>query len=602
MVLFAIQHVVFLIYNQHELTGISNALVLESFYHALSLDLSSSAYLILLPSVLFISGMFQLNCSVNEKLIHWFNISLIIVCILIGLFDTGLYSIWGTKINGKALSYLRYPKEAITAMAAVPYGWFLLTIGIQCFAAVFIYTKLLKFRILNEAKTWIKFCFALILLSLSFIAIRGGIQKYPLSKSRAYYSKYAVLNYSAMNGFWNFMQIILEPDIETNPYKYFEKSKADSVFASMHAVALDSTEHILTTERPNIVLILMESVSGECFEHLNGLKDVTPGLDSLAKESLVFTRFYANGFRTEQGIIACLSGFPAQPKTTIMRNFGKFDRLPNLARMLGDTGYSLNYYYAGNVEFAKTDAYLRSSGFTHILDKFNYPWKEFTDWGAYDQELFACHLDNAEKDRQPFFSVIMTSTNHEPFNGEVETIFKGNKPSDRYNNTVHYTDKCISEYIKQASQKPWFKNTLFVITSDHAHSMPFNRLANNDERHHIPLILFGDVLKSEYRGKKIEKIGSQIDLPSALLSQLGLPYRQFIRSKNLLNKWSPEFAYYTFDNGFGIITKEQTIIYDENAKMVVSRKYKSTPFDDDIIVKGKAYLQHMMEEFVNLNN
>lgn len=603
MVFFAIQHIIFLVYNQVELKNISSLLIASSFYHALSMDLSASAYLITLPFIIIAIGMF-FNVGFNAtKKFNYLNRILIVVCVLIGLFDTGLYSIWGSKINGKALSYLQYPKEAITAMAAVPYGWFLAAILLQSATALFIYNKIFKFKIDNSGKPWPKIIASIIALGLIFVAIRGGIQKYPLSKSRAYFSKYAVLNYSAVNGFWNFMQLLVEPDIETNPYQYFENSKASDLVEDMHAVKQDSTIEILTTKRPNIVLILMESVSGECLESLNGLKGVMPGLERLTKEGLLFNNFYANGFRTEQGIIACISGFPAQPQTTIMRNFGKFDKLPNLARILGDSGYSVNYYYSGNVEFAKTDAYLKSSGFTQILDKNNYPWQKSTDWGAYDNELFDCHLKKAESDPSPFFSVIMTSTNHEPFNGEVDKVFKGHKTSDMYKNTVHYTDKCISEYLESAKSKSWYNNTIFIITSDHAHSMPNNRLANDPVRHHIPLIFFGNVLKPEFKGTVNSKIGSQIDLPAMVLSQLGLAFKQFRRSKNLFNEFAPEFAYYTFDNGFGLINKSQTIVYDHDANMVVF-KDNNVPknLEEQNLALGKAYLQNMMEEYIHLNN
>jgi phosphoglycerol transferase MdoB-like AlkP superfamily enzyme len=371
----------------------------------------------------------------------------------------------------------------------------------------------------------------------------------------------------------------------------------------MHTVTGDSTKMILTTERPNIVLILLESVSAECMNKLGGIKGMMPGMDSLAEEGLLFTNYYANGFRTEQGEIALLTGFPAQPQTTIMRKFGKFDKLPNLARMLGDNGYSENYYYSGNTEFANTNAFFKLSGFEKILNENNYPWKKRTDWGAYDEELFACHLKESDNDKQPFFSIIMTSTNHEPFNADVEQVFKGNSEADGYKNTVHYTDKCVLEYLQKAKSKPWYANTLFIIMSDHAHSYPYKRAANEAERHRIPLLFYGNVLNEKYRGKEIETIGSQIDLPAILLSQLKLGHNQFLRSKNLMNTGTPEFAYYTFDNGFGIIAPEQILVYDHNLGQVVYRKNKlPASVDHKITEQGKAFLQVTFDEYIGFNN
>ncbi|HNW97760.1 MAG TPA: sulfatase-like hydrolase/transferase [Bacteroidales bacterium] len=603
LLLFALQHTIFLIYNYHELKDIPPGLILSSYYFALGMDISASAYLLVFPGFLLIATLFIKKNNILIKSIHIINILLIIICIIIGISDTGLYSVWGTKINSKALSYLAYPKEAIISFAAVPY-WILISIMIiEGAVLIFIYKRIFRPGYLAPIKFIYKIIFSIVLLFSIFTAMRGGWQKYPINKSWVYFSKYPVLNYSALNGFWNFMEIIVKPGIKENPYRYFTKAKADSIVNAMQTASNDSTEMILTTTRPNIVLIMMESVSAECVESLGGIPGIMPGIDSLIKNGLNFNNFYANGFRTEQGLISLLSNFPAQPQTTIMRNFGKFDKLPNLARILGDKGYSENYYYSGNLVFANQDSYIKLSGFTHILDKDNYTWNRSTDWGAYDEELFACHLKEAEKDPQPFFSIIMTSTNHEPFNADVEKIFKGKSEADDYKNTAHYTDKCLSEYLQKAKTKSWYNNTLFIITADHAHTYPKKRGANEAERHHIPFVLYGNVLKSEYKGKTFEKIGSQIDLPAMLLSQLKIPYKPFEKSKNIFNKYSPGFAFYTFDNGFGIITSQQIIVYDHNLGQVVYRKNKLSPAaDEEITNQGKAYLQVLLDEYIGFNN
>lgn len=603
MVFFAIQQTLFLLYNHAELKNVPFRQVMLSYYYALGMNISTACYLMALPAVILIAAIFIKKKSGLISTIHTINIILIIGYLIIALSDIGLYSVWGSKINSKAISYLMFPKEALISVKAVPYWAFILILIVEATAAIFVYKRYFRPGYVAKIKILYKVIFSFILLFIIFIGMRGGFQKYPINRSWVYYSKYSVLNYAAMNGFWNFMEIIMNPDIKENPYKYFSKEKAEAIVKKMHETPADSTEYILTTSKPNIVLILMESVSAECMASLNGIKGLMPGMDSLSKEGLLFTDFYANGFRTEQGIMSYIASFPAQPKATIMRKIGKYEKLPNLARTLDDNGYSLNYYYSGNLEFANTDAFLKYSGFTHILDKNNYEWKRTTEWGAYDEELFACHLKEAEKDRQPFFSIIMTSTSHENFDAKVEKVFNTGEASDGYKNTVHYTDKCVFDYIKSARTKPWFNNTLFIITSDHAHSMPNNRAYNAPERHRMPLLFYGNVLKQEYKGKKNDRIGSQIDLAAMLLSQMKLPYATFAKSKNIFNKCSPEFAYYTFDNGFGIITPKQILVYDHNLGQVVYRKNNlSAAEDEEILNEGKAYLQVMFEEYIGINN
>lgn len=602
MALFAMQRTVFLIYNSRDLNETGFGLMLKSYWFSMGMDISSTCYLIFIPFMLMIPALIIIKNKAFLKIINIYNIVMVAVCILIGVCDIGLYSAWGSKINGKAISYLLFPKEAIQSFASVPYLLLAGIIAAEIFFTVFLYRKWIRIKSVEKTKLLPVFILFIVTVFLIFTGIRGGYQKYPLNKGWVYYSKYSVLNYAALNGFWNFMEIFVNPGIKNNPYKYFTEEKAEAIVKKMYKTKTDSTEIILKTKRPNIVLILLESVSAECSGKLGGIKDMMPGFDSLCSEGLLFTNYYATGFRTEQGLISFISCFPAQPKTTIMRQFGKFEKLPNFARILGENKYSLNYYYSGNLEFANTEPYLSSSGFNKIISENDYNWEHKTDWGAYDEELFSCHLNEAQNDSAPFFSIIITSTNHEPFDAEVEEIFKGGTEADAYKNSVYYTDKSLCEYLQKAKEKSWYENTLFIISADHAHSYPNNRKANEIERHRIPLLFYGDVLKDEYKGNINKHTGSQTDLAATLLTQMGINSKSLKRSINMMNDYSPQFAFYTFDNGFGFITPEQCIVYDHYMGQVVYKKNNAdAKTDEKVLTEGKAYLQQMFEEFIKLN-
>lgn len=602
MLLFALQRSVFLLYNSSELAETEKGLMLKSYWYALGMDISTTCYLLFIPVlILLFASLFQ-NNKVWLKAANIYNIVMIVLSTFVSISDIGLYSVWGSKVNSKAISYLVFPKEALMSVASVPYLLLGGIVVLKILIAVFVYRKWIRFRQAGKTKVLPGIAAIVILVFLMFTGIRGGFQKYPMNKGWVYYSKYPVLNYAALNGLWNFMEIFINPGIKNNPYKYFTKAKADEIVHRMYESESDSTEIVITNQKPNIVLILLESVSAECSGKMGGIPGLMKGFDSLCADGLLFSNFYATGFRTEQGLISYLSCFPAQPKTTIMRQFGKFDKLPNLAKILGDNGYSLNYYYSGNLEFANTGAYLASAGFTKIVEESDHQWQHTTDWGAYDEELFAYQLEEASKDSAPFFSIIMTSTNHEPFKAKVDEIFTGGNEADAYKNSVVYTDKCLTDYLKQAEQKSWYENTLFIITADHAHSYPYARKANEINRHWIPLLWYGEVLKDEYKGKVIDHIGSQTDLASTILAQLGIADSSLERSINMLNRFSPQFAFYTFDNGFGIITPEQALVYDHDMGQVVFKKDSSDEFTDSkILEQGKAYLQQMFEEYIGLN-
>jgi phosphoglycerol transferase MdoB-like AlkP superfamily enzyme len=419
-----------------------------------------------------------------------------------------------------------------------------------------------------------------------------------------YFSKYPVLNNAALNGFWNVVEIISKPQVTVNPYNYFDDATATAVVDGLYKTAEDTTTQILTTARPNIILVMMESMSADNFDVLGGEKGIAPCFDSLCKQGILFTDFYASGFRTDQGLVAMISGFPAQPASAVIKNFGKFDKMPNLVRTLSDTGYYTSYYCGGNYKFANTDTYLISAGIDKLSGEHEVPYTRRTQWGAYDEDLYSYVIADAMKLRQPFFSIIATITNHEAFDADVEKVFKGGSMTDNYKNTAHYADKAVFDFIQKARSQPWFSNTIFIITADHAHRYPMNRAYNEPLRHHIPFLLYGDVIKPEYSGTQIKNTASQVDFPATMLAQLNISAgkrQQYQWSKNLFNKYSNGFAFYAFDNGFGFVTPAAEVVYDHNlGQVVMEAKRDSSANGSDILRQGKAYLQTMFGSFIKL--
>ncbi len=175
--------------------------------------------------------------------------------------------------------------------------------------------------------------------------------------------------------------------------------EAERIFRQQYPPGRGPARSILETERPNVLIVLLESWTADIIEPLGGDSGVAPRFTELANDGLLFTNFYSTGFRTEQGLCALLSAFPSQPKTTIIRNFGKFDRLPSVVKTLGDAGYSSTYWYAGNVEFANTRAYLEAMGFDRVLGENSFPITKRTDWGAYDRSSSPSISREASKER-----------------------------------------------------------------------------------------------------------------------------------------------------------------------------------------------------------
>lgn len=599
--LFFAQRHLFLAFGHSQLKGISMEEIMACHAHALWLDLSTTGYILLVPSVMAIPLLF-VDRPWMRKAIHVYLIAIIIFSALVNVTDIGLFDSWGTKLDRKALGYLRYPQEALGALSAGRTAMLLLVATVQILFFTFLLNRIDRRRSFHDGSKGARIAAAVLMPILCVIALRGGPQDDPINKSWVWYSRHPVLNQAALNSVWNVLNIAVKPaEFSSNPYSYMPTAEADTRFAESHPSSGMPTRSILKIQRPNILLVMLESWSGDVIEPLGGDSGVAPQFTRLCKDGQVFTNFYATGFRTEQGLCALVSGFPSQPTTTIIREFGKFDHLPSVVRTLDSAGYSSRYYYAGDVSFANTRSYLDAMGFDKVYDENSFPIKRRTRWGAFDEELFDFHLRDAKTSSRPFFQIIMTSTSHDPFDAPVNEGFSGSD-SQLYRNTVHYTDRCLGAFIDSAKQQDWYANTLIVIVADHANELPYHLPQYNAERHHIPFLLTGGALRDELRGTVNTTYACHSDLPSTLLAQMNLPHSQFPWSRDIYNDRVPHSALWTYNNGVGLADSVQTVVFDNDAQRVIELRDSSRTADEGRLEHlAKALEQVLLDRYIEFD-
>lgn len=603
MVLFAVQRLVFLLYEYPQIKEIGTAEVLVSLWMAIPIDVSMFCYVMIIPTIIHALYIFT-NLKIFRIFIQFYFILFIIISVFVSVVDMGLYEAWGSKLNQKALSYFAYPDKAIVAIMGTPVLILTMIFIIESITAIWLYVRFCRLKI-KDISIILKIVFPLITLIVLFVGMRGGVQELPINKSWSYYSTHPVLNLAAVNNSWNAFEIFVEPtEYSGNPYKYLPEEEAALIFSKLYSVSKDTSIKILNTSKPNIVFIFLESWSSDIIEAFGGEKGVSPEFTELCREGLLLSNFYSTGFRTEQGLVAIISSFPSQPKTTIVRKFGKFDKLPSLMNVLDSNQYNSTYYYAGNLEFANTGTYLKVAGFDKVYGENDLEIIKRTRWGAYDEELFSSYLNEEKIFEEPFFHMLITSTSHEPFDAPVNGGYPGEGMSSGYKNTVHYTDECLGDFIRNAKTKEWYPNTLFIITSDHGHFLPLNRKHYEHERYHIPLLLYGDVLKEELRGREFDKFCSQSDIARSILNQLDLESDHFEWSKDIFNPYQEGFAFYCFDEGFGWAEDKQILIFDHLLNGVIWQKYDSLnpEVNKEILRKGKAHLQTLLDKYIGFNN
>lgn len=602
LIYFYVQQLIFLVFTYSLWQPVSLSQVLFSFPYAMSMNLSAIAYLLIIPTLAVFACILIKKEKLIRPIINTYMLVLSMIITTLCFVDISLMHGWGSKLNSKALYYMMF----LRATFATVEGWFFVPVAIIYFSEIVLSIWFVR-KIFRKIEVVRKGHFALWIISFIittasiFIGIRGGFQDKPINRHWVYYSKYAALNNASMNSFWNLLDVVFNMESNENPYKYYTAEVAEKEVKEMFSKNIQKDSSFITVNRPNIVLVLLESWSADAIECMGGEKGITPGFDSLARQGILFTNFYASGFRTEQGIVALLCGFPAQPQTTIIRKFGKFEQLTNFVKIISANGYHSSYYYTGDLEFANTESFLKVSGFDVIYGEKNFEAKRRTRWGAYDEELFDFQQKDIIRWKEPFFSIIMSSTSHEPFTADVTKIRKTDDEPSHYLNTIHYTDSCLFDYIRKVKSAPWHKNTLFIITGDHAHYNPYNRSYNVPERHHIPLLFYGDVIRKDFVGKKINTSSYHPDIPATLCEQLNIKNANFDWGKNLFSQDQKHYAFYTFDNGFGLVQDSSYVVFDHNLGQVVLSKGTKTK-QNELLKKGKALLQQVVQKYIDLNN
>lgn len=592
---FAVAKVAFLLYHFTLSKTLTAVEVFKVFLYGSRMDASFAAYICIFPFLLFFIKSFLLKLPVN-KIIRIYTFVLVIVISFLITADLELYNAWGYRMDATPLQYFKSPKEMIATVSSAPVLLLSLVFILLIAFFIFIYKRYFDLFIdkkqkgFNAADVFI----SLFLFVFLFLPIRGGIQKIPMIISDVYFSEKIFADHAAINLPWNIMFSILNRHSEQNPFNYFSKEKSQQLTGDLYNTGAKKIPSILSVEKPNIIIIILESYTAKWVGCLGGVAGVTPNLDSVAADGLLFTNIYAAGDRSEKGQVAILSGYPNQAITSIIKTPTKTSQLPSINQSLEKIGYQSSYTYGGELEFANIKSYLINIGMDKLIDKYSFPISErTTSWGVHDQYVFNRFYKEIQKEKQPFFASMFTLSSHEPYDVPMKPHFAGKDETTLFKNSIYYTDSIIGNFINTFKKDPLWKNTLIVFVADHGHPLPGHDPNDRPSKFHIPLIFSGGALKLK---GKINSIGSQTDIATTILDQLHLPTNNFKWGKDLLDSSAKQFAFYSFNNGFGFVTPNGTETFDNVSKKPI---YKDPAFDTSQIKYGKAYMQFSYQDFLD---
>ena len=558
--------------------------VAEVVQHGLTLDMSTALYIVVIPFLLTIVSIWYTGKWLDRAMHLWFAITAV-ACGLAFTADTALYPHWGFKLDASCLQYLSTPGAAAASVPtwALIVGAVFLVVLIVGIYGLF---RLQYHPLMPLRKRWLYGLCCIVMAPLIFIGIRGGVEESTTNIGQVYYSQTPFFNHSAVNPVFSFLSSFEGTMRDDVHYSFMTSEECDSLLAGAYSTESIDIDTLLTTRRPNVVLVMLESAGGQ-FMKIGGKDYVMPRFNQLCDEGVFFSQCYANSFRTDRATVSIWSGHLSFPTISLQKIPKKNSKLPGLARTLVRAGYDTHFFYGGDINFTKMRSYLINSGF----DRFTYD-ADFTrseqrtaQWGVCDSIMFDRVRDEIQAwsadDKKPHLIGFCTLSSHEPWDVPIHEL------EDPVENAFYYLDQCIGRFVDELRRTPQWDNLLLIFIPDHG-----VKYAEVDETKplimHIPVLWMGGAVKEP---RVVDFICNQSDQAATLLGQMGINHDDYFFSRDVMSKtYTKPFAYHTFNNGFSMVDSTGFVVYDLTSETIMAGDNKS------LVGRGKAILQHSSED------
>jgi phosphoglycerol transferase MdoB-like AlkP superfamily enzyme len=588
MIVFATMRLLFVIVNYKFLDG-SFGHKLMIFPAALRLDASMAAYLTAVPFLFWLSYI-AVQKNVLLVIARYCTLVFSVLVVFISLMNIGNYANWQTVINKRILLYFENPAEVTHFMSTMQLVLTpVLIIGI-CWLVIFFHKKFVKRRH-DVKRSYASFGINFIIAPFLFFFMRGGLQTLPINESAAYYSLHESNDHAAVNPVYYFGHSVSEYYFLSDKYVFFSDDEAKKISSDLMRENTNDSIRLIELKKPNLVIIILESWTADLLEALGGEKDVTPFTNELMKESYLFTQCYGSGYRTDQGLVSVLAGYPSQPDNSIIAYPSKIQKLPSFCADVKKQNYHSSFFYGGDITFAEMKSFIVQQGFEYISDKENYDSKDYNSkWGAHDGMVLNSQIDYLNSKKEPFFSCVLTLSTHEPFEIPIKHKFPHDSDPNKFKNAAYYTDVCLKNYFAKAKKSKWYDNTLFLLVADHGHHLPKGRDLSKPESKRITCLLTGGALNKNLQGQKWEHATGQHDLIKMLAPYFKVDAKKYTFALDPFKANNPH-AYYANENVLALITDSTRMIYEIQTKTLQGNKIEAE--------FAKAYLQVLYKDFTS---
>ncbi len=438
---------------------------------------------------------------------------------------------------------------------AIDYWYLLLTAILTIYILIHFYHKWDKKQTPVKYNFILQLSLFLIGAAFSVVGARGGLQNIPVTPANA--SQYTDVRYAplVLNSTYSIMYSKLNPGVTEKQYM---------TEMQVSAILQKQATYNGRGERPNIMLIILESYAREYIGYYNNGVGFTPFTDSLLEHSLVFTNAFANAERSNKSICALLGGLPSILDDAFVNTVYSANCFNGIGTYLKSNGYYTSFFHGGiNGEF-KFDSFTSAAGFDHYYGKNEFGNNKFFDgnWGIYDHHFFNYTAGVLNEQPQPFCSAIFSISAHHPFNVPAELkpmIPDGDKV---IHEAIGYSDYALKNFFKKASTMPWFKNTVFIITADHTfgygeHPPMYSNAAGN---YRVPIAIFkGD---GSMKHEDDATLSQHLDILPTILDVSNYNGTANTYGKSLLRKYAPRYAIQFKNNIYQIVDERYILFFD----------------------------------------
>lgn len=529
----------------------------ELFLQGLRIDIVALCYLFGVPALF--SVLFHPSRLWTKILRVWLTAGSVFI-LFMEIATPAFIETYDFRPNRLFIEYLIYPKEVFNMLMEGHFNAVLFSLLSTVIAAL-IYWKLSAWAVKNlRTMSWkVRPFIALLVIAVAFIGARSSFQHRGINPAMVAFSSDALVNSLVLNSGYSVLYAAQQFKDEEKSSEMYGKMDHDEMlrilkesrgrpqsdYISDKFPTLTKNHATYQGKPKNIVILLQESLGAQFIGTLGG-KPLSPNIDKLAEEGWLFENLYATGTRSVRGIEAVTAGFTPTPARAVVKLNNAQRNFFTIAELLAKQGYDTSFIYGGEKHFDNMASFFYGNGFQTIIDQQDYQNPKFTaTWGVSDEDLFDKANETFSKlhdEGKPFFSLVFSSSNHDPFefpDGKIELY---EQPKATRNNSAKYADYAVGHFFELAKKSNYWNDTIFLVIADHdsrvagASLMPIKHF-------HIPALILGGGIEP----RRDNRLVSQIDMPTTLLSLAGVSGNYPMMGFDLTQNVNPDRALMQFD-------------------------------------------------------